>query len=70
MERQAVSSTNVAAIGFDAGTETLEVEFHNGGIYQYYGVPEHMFAELMQAPSAGRFFNMYIKNNYAYSRVS
>ncbi len=70
MERQAVSSTNVAAVGFDAGTQTLEIEFHNGGVYQYYGVPEHMFTEMIHAPSAGKFLNMYIKDRYPYSRVS
>ena len=70
MERQAISSSNVAAVGFDEGTQTLEIEFHNGGIYQYYGVPEHMFTKMIQAPSAGKFFNMYVKNSYAYSRVS
>lgn len=69
MERQTVSSTNVATVGYDATTRTLEVEFHGGRIYQYYGVPEQMFKQLMQAPSAGKFLSVYIKNQYPYSRV-
>lgn len=70
MERQTVSSSNLAAVGYDPMTQTLEVEFHGGRIYQYYGVPERMFEEIKQAPSAGRFFYAYIRNGYPYSRVS
>ena len=70
MERQAVSSSNLASIGYEPMTQTLEVEFHGGRVYQYYGVPEQMFEEIKRAPSAGIFFNMYIKEGYPYSRVS
>ena len=69
MHRRAVSSSNLAAVGYEAMTQTLEVEFHGGQVYQYYGVPKQMFDELMQAPSAGKFFNLYIREGYAYSRV-
>lgn len=69
MEKQAVASSNVSAIGYDSDTETLEVEFLNGSIYQYYGVPDHMHARMMQESSKGKFLNLYIKNNYPYSRV-
>ena len=69
MERQVVSSTNLATIGYDTKTQTLEVEFHGGRVYQYYGVPENMFDEVMRAASAGKFFNIYIKDKYPYSRV-
>ena len=70
MRRQVVSSSNIAAIGYEGRTQTLEVEFLGGRVYQYYGVPDRMFHELMQAPSTGRFFNMYIREGYPYSRVS
>lgn len=50
-------------------TQTLEVEFFSGMIYQYYGVPEHLYDQLMQAGSKGRFLNAYIKNGFGYSRV-
>ncbi|MDE0358216.1 MAG: KTSC domain-containing protein [Gammaproteobacteria bacterium] len=51
-------------------TQTLEVEFHGGRVYQYYGVPKQIVDEMMQAPSVGKFFNLYIREGYAYSRVS
>ena len=68
MDREAPSS-NVAAIGYHAPTQTLEVEFVRGAVYQYYGVPEHMYNEIMSAPSKGRFLNTYIRDSYPFSRV-
>ena len=69
MERQSVSSSNIVSIGYEPSGQTLEVEFHGGRVYQYYGVPDPMFRRIMQAPSAGQFFHVYIKNAYPYSRV-
>ena len=56
-------------MGYDDAANTLEVEFRSGAIYQYYGVPQNMYEQLLQAPSKGQFINTYIKNAYAYSRV-
>ena len=70
MKRQVVSSTNIAAVGYDPATQTLEVEFHGGRVYQYYDVPKRIFDELMRAPSTGKFFSAYIKEGYPYSRVA
>ena len=69
MERYTVASSNISSIGYDAGTETLEVEFLSGAIYQYYNVPQNMYDQLMQAVSKERFLNTSIKNAYPYSRV-
>ena len=63
------ASTNVSSIGYDANTQTLEVEFLSGRVYQYYGVSDHMHEQMMQARSKGQFLNYYIKNSYPYSRV-
>lgn len=69
MDRNYVASSNIASIGYDEATETLEVEFLNGSIYQYYNVPAGLYQQLMQEGSKGRFLNTYIKNAYPYSRV-
>ncbi|MDE0174250.1 MAG: KTSC domain-containing protein [Defluviicoccus sp.] len=69
MQRYSVASSNIASIGYDANTETLEVEFLNGSLYQYYNVPQNMYDQLMAEGSKGRFLNAYIKNAYPYSRV-
>ena len=70
METQHVSSSNIRSIGYDAPTQTLEIEFGSGRVYQYYGVPDQMHEQIMQASSKGRFFNTYIKDTYPYSRVA
>ena len=69
MNRDAVASSNVASIGYDAPTQTLEVEFVKGSVYQYYGVPEEMYRSIKNASSKGRFLNIYIRDSYPYSRV-
>ena len=69
MERHPVASSNLESVGYDSETETLEVEFSSGSIYQYYNVPDNMYEQLMQADSKGGFLNTHIKNAYPFSRV-
>ena len=67
MERQRVSSTNISSVGYENGI--LEVRFHSGGTYQYYGVPESVYHSLMGASSKGKYLERYIKGRYRYRRV-
>ena len=69
MDRQSVSSSNIVSIGYEEASETLEVEFTNGRIYQYYNVPAFMFEQMTTATSVGQFFNANIKNAYSCSQV-
>lgn len=70
MERQAVSSSNLASVGYNPDSETLEIEFlKTGKVYEYYNVPQFMFDRLMQAPSVGVFFNAEIKTAYSCNPV-
>lgn len=70
MERTFVSSSNLRSVGYDSDEETLEIEFHNGGIYQYFGVPEHRYEGLMNASSKGSYFDSYIKKaGYRYRKI-
>jgi hypothetical protein len=69
MEREMISSSTVVSIGYDSQTETLEIEFRNGGIYQYYNVPQTIYQQLMESGSKGQFHHAYIRNAYPYSRV-
>lgn len=69
MQKEFVPSTNLRSVGYHCPTQTLEVEFLSGSVYQYYNVPQNIHEELMQAASKGRFLNTYIKNAYPYSRV-
>ena len=70
MNRINVSSSNISSIGHDSSSNTLEVEFHDGSIYQYYGVPESEYNELMNASSHGQYLNEYIKGKYSYRKIT
>lgn len=51
MRRQSVSSSRISSVGWE--NDTLEIEFHNGVIYQYYGVSRSEYQNFMNASSLG-----------------
>lgn len=69
MERLSVSSSNLASAGYDPATSTLQVEFNNGDIYDYYSVPEYLFTDLINAGSVGSYFSAHIRNNFSFQKV-
>lgn len=69
MNRIPVSSSNVAAVGYDPNTQTLQVEFNSGSIYQYFDVPQTIYEALISAESKGKFLNAQIKGYYRYAKV-
>ncbi len=69
MERDMVESSVIVSVGYEDSSETLEVEFKNGGVYQYYNVPEPIYQDFMGSDSKGTFLNVYIKPAYPCSRV-
>ena len=69
MKRIAVESSNLASVGFDEATKTLEIQFHSGGIYEYDDVEKEIYDELMNAESKGRYFMGQIRGEYDFSRV-
>lgn len=56
MRREPVDSDALRSIGYDIGRRILELEFTSGTVYRYFEVPEHLYLDLMQAPSHGAFF--------------
>ena len=69
MQRQQVDSENLSSLGYDTASQVLEIEFRNGHVYRYDGVPQDVVDELLQAPSKGQYFNSRIKGRYSYQRV-
>lgn len=67
MKRNLVNSSNLNSVGY--ASNTLEIEFKSGGIYQYYYVPEIVYRNLLSAPSLGKFFHYNIKEKYPYNKV-
>ena len=70
MKREPVQSSNLSSVGYDPIASTLGLEFHSGGVYQYYGVPRQIYEGLIRAPSKGSYFHHYIKlAGYPYKKV-
>ena len=64
----AVNSSVLAQMGYDASRAILQVMFHAGGIYQYFGVPQNTYVDLLSAESKGAYFNRHIRNTFACAR--
>lgn len=69
MQRETVSSSNIASIGYEEDNETLEIEFLNGAVYQYFDVPKAIYEGLMAAGSHGSYLASNIKGVYRFSKV-
>ena len=69
MKRTVVSSSNLASVGYDPASQSLEIEFTTGRVYEYFDVPQQTYDKLMAAESHGRYFNAYIRDNYHYTRI-
>ena len=69
MERKRLNASNIRSAGYDARNRTLEVEFSNGGIYQYSGVAEEVHRRLMNAPSPGSYFHDNIEESFSAKRI-
>lgn len=69
MERTAVQSSNIASIGYNQNTSTLQIEFNSGRVYEYYDVPDEIHQGLVAAGSAGSYFHSQIKNSYAFQEI-
>jgi len=69
MMRVPVRSSNIKSIGYDEETKVLEVEFHDGSVYQYYSVPASVHQGLMAAASHGNYFHNHIRDEYRCRQV-
>jgi hypothetical protein len=67
MHRVPVDSSSIDSIGYEKNV--LEVGFRNGGVYQYFDVPEETLIMLLQADSKGRFFNQKIRGAFPSRRL-
>ena len=69
MTLEPVTSSNIAAVGYDDDTQTLTIEFRSGGTCEFYDVPEQVHQGLMQSGSLGQDFQSEIRGRYRYVRL-
>lgn len=69
MRRERLESTSLRSVGYDPSARVLEVEFLNGGVYQYLDVQDDEYEEFREADSKGRYLNTAIKPSHRYRRL-
>ena len=69
MNRTPVASSNIGSAGYSLFTGTLEIQFRNGSIYEFFDVPAAIYNGLMNAGSPGKFFHIFIRSAYPFRRI-
>jgi hypothetical protein len=69
MQRVLVESTTLRSAGPAARSTVLELQFRNGALYHYFGVPPRIYGDLLRADSKGGYFNQNIRGQYPYPRI-
>jgi hypothetical protein len=57
-----LNSSAIRAVGYFGGV--LTIQFTSGRTYDHPGVPEWLFLGLLAAPSAGAFYNKFIRGKF------
>jgi len=72
MNRIPVSAAGITQVGYHEDSEshgTLEVEFSNGFVYQFFNVPAKIHDEFMHASSKEDYYHANIGERFPCSRV-
>ena len=64
MRRKKIDSSIIYAVGYDRQESILELEFIDGAIFQYTGVPYREYMGLMDSGSRGKYYLRYIRDMY------
>ena len=67
MNTVAVESSALAQVAYDNQDAILRVEFRDGAVYQYLGVPPGIYEDLLRADSKGAYFNDHIRSLFPYA---
>jgi KTSC domain len=65
----AVESSAIARVAYDQQWRILQIEFRDGVVCQYTGVPLQTYQELLLADSKGGYFNRYIRPHFPRTRA-
>lgn len=61
-----LGSAAIKVVEYDPMTWNLDVTFTTRRHYTYFDVPESEYDALMEAPSAGEYFNTHIRGEYEF----
>jgi KTSC domain len=63
------TSSAISGHAYDPATQTLHLQFANGGTYAYPGVPAEKYAHLQAAPSLGKYVAQHIRPHHKGERL-
>jgi len=70
IELKPVKSSNIAATGYDAASQTLAVKFNGSEkVHHYLHVPADTIAAMDEAPSVGSFFAKNVRDKFHHEVV-
>ena len=70
MNYRAVSSSWVAAVAYDAQSQTMGVKTRDGAEYHYQGVPRFVYQQFTGSGSIGKAMWRTVLGRYSYRRVA
>jgi len=57
-------------VWYDEAASKMYIHFlHTDTVWVYYGISQHVFSNMLNAPSIGNYFNHHVRNNYTTERV-
>jgi hypothetical protein len=68
-ERIFLKSTTINSVAYNPEDRMLEIEFQGGKVYHYHNVPQDVYYSLLNATSAGKYFNENIRDLYPFKEI-
>lgn len=69
IKTEPVNSSNIKEIGYDEKSQTCQVNFWNGAIYQYHPVDIPTYHGLKYTDSVGKYFNANLSTNKSITHI-
>lgn len=63
-------SSHVRRVSYHPTTNTLQIQFANGTMYNYHNVPQNIYEDAIRSPSIGKFISAHIKMYYQYEKTT
>jgi hypothetical protein len=69
MHRTTVASPGIEQLGYEEGSEILEIKFTSGTVYEFYNVPLKLYDQLLSSPGKELFYETHILVRFPYKRI-
>jgi len=71
LDRKKVKSKKIESIAYNRESFTMEIEFKNGDIFRYFGIPDYIFENFLNSPEKDLFYSKYINHaGFSYEIVN